>query len=83
MYEERGPGRKVSVITRSWALLMQPFFKLTSPHLYSFQGVLPSLPIPSLVETRRKVFSNETIYLAFKYDSYFIVVFEECAPTLR
>ena len=51
MYEERGAGRKVSLSTRSWVVLMQPFVKLARPHLYSFQGALPSLPVPPLEET--------------------------------
>ena len=55
MYEERGPGRKVSLPTRAWALLMQPFFKLIRPQLYSFQGTLPTLPVPALNDTCRKV----------------------------
>jgi len=54
MYEERGPGRQVSLATRSWLLTMQIFFKITQPQLYSFQGTLPSLPIPALNETIRK-----------------------------
>ena len=54
MYEERGPGRSVSLSTRAWALLMKPVFKLFKPQLYSFQGALPSLPVPSLEDTRRR-----------------------------
>lgn len=55
MYEERGPGRKVSLQTRAWFLAMQPFFRLFQPQLYSFQGALPTLPVPSLAATREKV----------------------------
>lgn len=55
MYEERGPGREISLTTRSWSLIMQCFFRLTRPQLYSFQGTLPSLPVPSLEDTRKKV----------------------------
>jgi len=51
MYEERGAGRKVSLATRSWLLLMQPFIRLARPQLYSFQGAIPSLPVPSLEDT--------------------------------
>lgn len=60
MYEERGPGRQVSLATKSWLLTMQLFFRLTRPQLYSFQGTLPSLPVPSLEDTRRK--ANTTTY---------------------
>lgn len=31
-----------------------PVFKLFKPQLYSFQGVLPALPVPSLEDTRTK-----------------------------
>ena len=55
LYEERGPGRQVSLTTRAWFLAMQPFFRLFQPHLYSFQGALPTLPVPSLCSTREKV----------------------------
>lgn len=56
LYEERGAGRQVSLTTRAWFLAMQPFFRLFQPQLYSFQGALPSLPVPSLHSTREKVY---------------------------
>ena len=56
MYEERGPGRKIGLATRSWLSTMQLFFSLVRPQLYSFQGTLPSLPLPALGDTCRKVF---------------------------
>ena len=57
MYEERGPGRKVSFKTKLWALAIRPFVSISKPQLYSFQGTLPSLPVPSLAATREKVYS--------------------------
>jgi len=53
MYEERGPGRQVSLTTKAWSLLVRPLFRLTRPQLYSFQGTLPCLPVPSLENTRQ------------------------------
>jgi hypothetical protein len=61
MYEERGAGRQVSLPTRAWFLAMQPFFRLFQPQLYSFQGMLPTLPVPSLSSTREKVRINLSI----------------------
>lgn len=55
LYEERGAGRQVSLPTRAWLLAMQPFFRLFKPQLYSFQGTLPTLPVPALSSTREKV----------------------------
>ncbi|XP_032784458.2 carnitine O-palmitoyltransferase 1, liver isoform isoform X2 [Daphnia magna] len=54
LYEERGAGRQVSLPTRAWLLAMQPFFRLFKPQLYSFQGTLPTLPVPALSSTREK-----------------------------
>nr|CAG4645461.1 EOG090X04D9 [Lynceus sp. MCZ IZ 141354] len=54
MYEQRGAGRQVSLKTKAWLLAISPFVKLTWPQLYSFQGSLPSLPVPTLKETRRR-----------------------------
>jgi carnitine O-palmitoyltransferase 1 len=55
LYEERGAGRQVSLPTRAWFLAMQPFFRFFQPELYSFQGALPTLPVPALSDTREKV----------------------------
>lgn len=41
---------QVSLRTRVWFLLVR-FCRLTNPRLYSMQGILPKLPLPSLDQT--------------------------------
>ncbi|KAG5668795.1 hypothetical protein PVAND_016721 [Polypedilum vanderplanki] len=49
MYETR--GRKVSLKTQIWAILMKSFLKFNPPQLYSFQSLLPRLSVPPLKDT--------------------------------
>lgn len=51
MYESRGPGSRVSLKTKLWVGLVRIFAKWNNPGLYSFQGSLPRLPLPSVNET--------------------------------
>lgn len=51
MYEKRAPGSKVSLPTRLWALCVKVLATWNKPGLYSFQGSLPRLPLPSVQET--------------------------------
>ncbi|EZA54166.1 hypothetical protein DMN91_000423 [Ooceraea biroi] len=51
MYESRGKGRKPSSTTRFWLLLVKMFSGWHKPMLYSFQGSLPRLPLPSVADT--------------------------------
>ncbi|KAJ9587392.1 hypothetical protein L9F63_019093, partial [Diploptera punctata] len=51
MYEQRGKGRVISIHTRIWFLFVKIFSGGTRPMLYSFQGSLPRLPLPSLKDT--------------------------------
>ncbi|XP_008553857.1 carnitine O-palmitoyltransferase 1, liver isoform isoform X1 [Microplitis demolitor] len=51
MYESRGPGGKVSLPTKIWVLLVKLLSGWNKPMLYSFQGSLPRLPLPSVEET--------------------------------
>ncbi|XP_032679646.1 carnitine O-palmitoyltransferase 1, liver isoform isoform X1 [Odontomachus brunneus] len=51
MYETRGKGRKISRFTRLWLLLVKMFSGWHKPMLYSFQGSLPRLPLPSVSDT--------------------------------
>lgn len=55
MYEARGPGRKPSTTTRAWAILVKLLSGWNTPMLYSFQGSLPRLPLPSVKDTTRRV----------------------------
>ena len=49
LFETRGKG--VSLTTRVWGVLVKLLLKWNSPALYSFQGSLPRLPVPSVKET--------------------------------
>ncbi|CAG9802922.1 unnamed protein product [Chironomus riparius] len=49
MFETRGKG--VSLTTRVWGILVKLLLKWNSPALYSFQGSLPRLPVPSVKDT--------------------------------
>lgn len=51
MYEKRAPGSKTSLKTRLWALCVKILATWNKPGLYSFQGSLPRLPLPSVQET--------------------------------
>ncbi|XP_021953980.1 carnitine O-palmitoyltransferase 1, liver isoform isoform X2 [Folsomia candida] len=51
MYEERGKGRSVSLATKMWLAAVKILSGWNHPMLYSFQGSLPSLPLPSLDDT--------------------------------
>ncbi|XP_058815518.1 carnitine O-palmitoyltransferase 1, liver isoform isoform X1 [Topomyia yanbarensis] len=51
MYEKRAPGSKVSLPTRVWALFVKVLATWNKPGLYSFQGSLPRLPLPSVKDT--------------------------------
>ena len=55
MYEQRGKGRVISVHTRIWLLFVKILSGGTRPLLYSFQGSLPRLPLPSLRDTMQRV----------------------------
>ncbi|XP_055542351.1 carnitine O-palmitoyltransferase 1, liver isoform isoform X2 [Wyeomyia smithii] len=51
MYEKRAPGSKVSLPTRLWAVFVKVLATWNKPGLYSFQGSLPRLPLPSVENT--------------------------------
>ncbi|CAG2060843.1 unnamed protein product, partial [Timema podura] len=55
MYEERGKGRVISNRTKLWVLMVKALSGASSPLLYSFQGSLPRLPLPSVQETMKRV----------------------------
>ncbi|XP_058806028.1 carnitine O-palmitoyltransferase 1, liver isoform isoform X2 [Phymastichus coffea] len=54
MYEARGAGSSVSLPTRVWAHAVKIFSGRRKPMLYSFQGSLPRLPLPSVEDTTRR-----------------------------
>lgn len=55
MYEERGKGRVISTRTKIWFLFVKILSGGSKPLLYSYQGSLPRLPLPSLKETMSRV----------------------------
>lgn len=66
MYEERGKGRQVSLTTRVWGIVVKILSGWNKPLLYSFQGSLPSLPLPALDQTMQRVcFINSFIDFLF------------------
>jgi len=55
MYEARGKDRKLSMCTQFWLVLVKIFSGWHKPMLYSFQGSLPRLPLPSVAGTMSRV----------------------------
>ncbi|XP_077301169.1 carnitine O-palmitoyltransferase whd [Arctopsyche grandis] len=51
MYESRGPGTRVSLATKLWLGIVKVLSGWNTPRLYSFQGSLPRLPLPSVEDT--------------------------------
>lgn len=54
MYESRVPGSKISLGTKMWAGAVKLFSSWNKPGLYSFQGSLPRLPLPSVSATTKR-----------------------------
>jgi len=55
MYESRGAGSKVSKATMVWLAAVKLLTLGRKPMLYSYQGSLPRLPLPSVNETMQRV----------------------------
>jgi carnitine O-palmitoyltransferase 1 len=55
MYEQRGKGRVISSHTKIWFLFVKILSGGSKPLLYSYQGSLPRLPLPSLKDTMNRV----------------------------
>ncbi|XP_066991889.2 carnitine O-palmitoyltransferase 1, liver isoform [Anabrus simplex] len=58
MYEERGSGSKISWQTKLWIVMVKIFSSGSRPLLYSFQGSLPRLPVPSLQSSMQKYLNS-------------------------
>lgn len=54
MYESREKGRQISLKTKIWAAATKIFSSWNTPGLYSFQGSLPCLPVPSIHNTMER-----------------------------
>lgn len=63
MYEARGRGRKISMATKIWLVFVKIFSGWNKPRLYSFQGSLPRLPLPSLNDTMTRVCQYSLTYI--------------------
>lgn len=55
MYESRGRGGKISTKTKIWLVFVKILSGWKKPKLYSFQGSLPRLPLPSVRDTMQRV----------------------------
>ncbi|KAJ8922373.1 hypothetical protein NQ315_004316 [Exocentrus adspersus] len=51
MYESRARGAQISMKTKLWLVLVKIFSGWNTPRLYSYQGSLPRLPLPSIHDT--------------------------------
>ncbi|GLV42745.1 withered [Carabus blaptoides fortunei] len=51
MYEQRGRGSSISISTKLWIAFVRILSGWNTPKLYSFQGSLPRLPLPSVHDT--------------------------------
>ncbi|XP_037946654.1 carnitine O-palmitoyltransferase 1, liver isoform isoform X2 [Teleopsis dalmanni] len=54
MYESRAPGSKISITTMVWTGVVKVLSSWNTPGLYSFQGSLPRLPLPSVHNTMQR-----------------------------
>uniref|UniRef100_A0A1B6L5C7 carnitine O-palmitoyltransferase n=1 Tax=Graphocephala atropunctata TaxID=36148 RepID=A0A1B6L5C7_9HEMI len=54
MYEERGRGRSISWQTKLWLVCVKLMSGASKPLLYSYQGSLPRLPLPSVDDTMQR-----------------------------
>lgn len=54
MYESREKGSTISTATKLWAAVTKLFSAWNPPSLYSFQGSLPVLPVPSVHDTMER-----------------------------
>ena len=55
MYEARGRGTTISLKTKLWYYLVKLLSGWRKPMLYSFQGSLPRLPLPTVEDTMKRV----------------------------
>ncbi|XP_054274253.1 carnitine O-palmitoyltransferase 1, muscle isoform-like isoform X1 [Macrosteles quadrilineatus] len=54
MYEERGKDRTISLKTKMWLMGVKLLSGASKPMLYSYQGSLPRLPLPSVKDTMHR-----------------------------
>lgn len=78
LYERR--GSKVSIKTKIWMILVRIFSTWNKPKLYSLQGSIPKLPLPSLNDTLTKVCISITLQFSPKLREIVLAV---CTPFAR
>lgn len=69
MYEQRGKGVSISTSTKLWIVFVRILSGWNTPRLYSFQGSLPRLPLPSVHDTMTRV--SRAIRLMHKFVVFF------------
>lgn len=70
MYESREKGQSISTATKLWATVTRVLSSWNKPGLYSFQGSLPRLPLPSVHETMERVGKKYQINQCSRSDTY-------------
>lgn len=79
MYESREKGKSISLATKIWGAVTRVLSSWNKPGLYSFQGSLPRLPLPSVHDTTERVSWQQrltfgwTLSLIPLFQSYFLV----------
>lgn len=63
MYESREKGKKISLPTRLWAVGTRILSGWNKPGLYSYQGSIPRLPLPSLHNTLARYLESDRAIL--------------------
>lgn len=58
MYESRERGSQISTPTKIWAAVTKVLSSWNTPGLYSFQGSLPNLPLPSVCDTMHRYLNS-------------------------
>ncbi|XP_043256617.1 carnitine O-palmitoyltransferase 1, liver isoform isoform X3 [Colletes gigas] len=72
MYESREKGSTVSRGTRIWTWLVKLLLGWHKPMLYSFQGSLPRLPLPSVKDTMARILIQGLVPLcSWQYERVF------------
>lgn len=67
MYESRAPGAKISLKTKLWVSIVRVLSGWNKPKLYSFQGSLPRLPLPSVKDTMKRVIQNFIYHIIYSF----------------
>lgn len=82
MYETRGKGSKVSLTTRVWGVATKILSNWNTPGLYSFQGSLPRLPLPSVRDTTQRYLRSVRPLLDDKNYEHMVELAKEFETTL-